>query len=393
MKKRANNEGTIIKRTRTIKGKTYTYWEAKVTTGYDPITGKIIRSTYSGKTQKEVKEKMQEVSVSVSQRTYIHPSKITVEEWAKLWLQEFQTSKKYKTVSTHTSHIRNHIVPVLGKIKLSDLTPTQIQLFYNSLHLSPSSVHSIHGTLSAMLSDAVEMGHIPYNFASKRKLPTISSKHIHPLSDDDIRRFLAALEGEKYADLFKTILFTGIREAEAIGLTWDCINFQNKTMRIYRQLQYRKQSEGGFTFCPTKTNKARTISLTTYLCDLLQERKNNQKPPPSESWQADHPNDILVFPTSKYKPIQPKSIYEHFEKLMASIGLQGVRVHDLRHTFATLSFQNGDDIKTVQQNLGHSTASTTLNIYAHVSETMSQNSASRMQSYIDSIYAKKDPSE
>ena len=390
MKKRANNEGTLIQRTRIINGKKYTYWEAKVITGYEPITGKPIRKTFSGKSQADVKEKMQAASVSVANKTYFEPTKMTVEEWCNLWLKEFCGSMKYKTISTHSSHIRNHIIPVLGKIKLSKLSPTQIQLFYNNLNLSASTIHSIHGTLSSLLSDAVELGYIPFNNASKAKAPPPKTT-INPLSDDEIKAFLSELEHETYAALFKTILFTGLREAEAIGLTWDCIDLNNKTLRVYRQLQLQKLPVG-FTFIPTKTNKSRLIPLSDYLCSIFQDLSQNIPNPPPDSWQANHPKDQLVFLTTKGNPILPRTIYAHFKKITTKIGIENARVHDLRHTFATISFQNGDDIKTVQQNLGHSNASTTLNVYAHVSNTMFQNSASRMQSYIDNLYNKKEPS-
>ena len=133
MKRRANNEGTICKRTRTVNGKTYTYWEAKVTVGYDPITGKAIRKSFSADTQKEVKEKMQDVSVQVSKKEYFDPSKMTVSEWADLWIEKYCGDIKYRTKKTYRAQLNTHIKPALGEVRLSDLTTEKIQLFYNQL--------------------------------------------------------------------------------------------------------------------------------------------------------------------------------------------------------------------------------------------------------------------
>ena len=122
-KRAAKGAGSIHKRTYTRNGKQYTYWEARVTTGRDPLTGKQVQRTFSGKTQKEVLEKMQAVAVEVSRGTYVPPCKMTVGEWLDIWQREYLGNAKYNTVRIYENNIRLHIKPVLGAVRLDRLHP------------------------------------------------------------------------------------------------------------------------------------------------------------------------------------------------------------------------------------------------------------------------------
>ena len=129
--RRAAGTGSIHKKTVVRKGEKYEYWEAQVTIGYDPGTGKQIRKTYTGKSMKEVREKMQAAAAAVQTGDYFEPSKITVAAWFDLWFQDYCGDKKYFTVDQYNSYGKNHICAALGNIKLAKLTPVHIQKFYN----------------------------------------------------------------------------------------------------------------------------------------------------------------------------------------------------------------------------------------------------------------------
>ena len=168
----AQGAGTRRKKTVMRKGQSYTYWEARVTTGRDPGTGKQVQKSFTGKTQREVREKMQAAAVEVNNSSYLEPSKLTLAQWLDIWLADFCADKKYLTVQQYRSAVENHIKPALGAIKLADLAPMQVQQFYNRLSqtpaagkqnagkdtaLSPKTVRNIHGVLSKALTVAVQM--------------------------------------------------------------------------------------------------------------------------------------------------------------------------------------------------------------------------------------------
>ena len=394
-KRAAQGSGTIRKKIVLRNGKEYTYWEARVTVGRDPGTGKQVQRSFSGKTQKEVREKMQAAAVAVNEGDYFEPSKMTIARWVEIWLQEYTGDKKYLTVKHYKAQCKTHIVPSLGAVKLSELTPPQVQTFYNGLRrdgLAAKSVRNIHGILTKCLSTAVQVGYLRSNPASMVTLPKVEKKEIHPLTDEQVKDFLRVSAGDEYEILLKVILFTGLRESEAIGLTWDCVDFKAGTVKVCKQLQKRPLADGGFTFAPLKNDKARTLKPAPFVIELLKHRKREQaaqRLKAGQLWQgwetSKKQKNALVFTTAIGGNLSPQTVYNHYKKLAVQIGAPDSRVHDLRHTFAVLSLQNGDDVKTVQGNLGHATAAFTLDVYGHVSERMKEDSAARMEGYIKSL--------
>ncbi len=394
-RKAASGSGTIRKKTVTRSGKSYTFWEARITVGRDPGTGKQIQKSFTGKTQKEVREKMQAAAVAINNGEYFEPTKITVRQWVELWLKEYTGDKKYLTVKHYKAQCAAHIIPALGAVKLSALTTPQIQAFYNGLQrdgLAAKSVRNVHGILTKCLSTAVKVGYLRTNPAAQVTLPKVERKEINPLTDEQVRQFLQIAQEDEYGILLKVILFTGLREAEAMGLTWDCVDFDAGTLKICKQLQKRPIADGGFTFAPLKNNKTRILKPARSVMALLERRQREQAAqrlkagPLWQGWSNDSDRKCaLVFTTALGSYLSPQTIYIHYKKLAARIGAPESRVHDLRHTFAVLSLQNGDDVKTVQGNLGHATAAFTLDVYGHVSERMKEDSAQRMEGYIQGI--------
>ena len=391
----AAGAGSIRKKTVKRKGQEYTYWEARVTVGFDPGTGKQVQKSFTGKTQKEVREKMQAAAVAVNAGDYFEPAKMTLARWIEIWLQEYSGDKKYSTVKHYKAQCRTHIIPSLGAVRLSELTAPQIQAFYNKMQrdgLAPKSVRNIHGILTKCLSTAVQVGYLRVNPAGSVTLPKVVQKEIHPLTDEQVKDFLQAADNDEYGILLKVVLFTGLRESEAIGLTWDCVDFKAGTMKICKQLQKRPLKDGGFTFAPLKNNKTRILKPAPFVMKLLERRKCEQAEQRFmvgdlwEGWNsAEERKTALVFTSAIGKNLHPQTVYSHYKKLAAQIGVPESRVHDLRHTFAVLSLQNGDDVKTVQSNLGHATAAFTLDVYGHVSEKMKNDSAARMEAYIEGV--------
>lgn len=379
----------------TIRQRSDGRWEARYTVGRDPGTGKQIQKSVYGSTQQEVRRKLTEAVSALDSGSYFEPSKMTLGRWVEIWLNEYMGDKKYLTVKHYKAQCAAHIVPSLGAVKLSELTPPQIQAFYNGLQrsgLAAKSVRNIHGILTKCLSTAVQVGYLRNNPAERVTLPKITKKEICPLTDKQVKDFLQVSVGDEYETILKVILFTGLRESEAMGLTWDCVDFTNGTLKVCKQLQKRPLKDGGFVFAPLKNNKTRIIKPAPFVMQLLQHRRTEQaeqKLRAGNMWRgwinSEQRKTTLVFTTDIGLNLSPQTLYNHYKKLAVQIGAPKSRVHDLRHTFAVLSLQNGDDVKTVQENLGHATAAFTLDVYGHVSERMKDESAARMEAYIGGL--------
>ena len=246
--------------------------------------------------------------------------------------------------------------------------------------------------MNKALSVAVSIGYLRSNPAECVILPRVEKKEIHPLTDEQVKEFLKAASSEDYGIALKVILFTGLRESELLGLTWDSVDFKTGSITISKQLLKRKIEDGGSTLSSTKSGKMRIIKPAPFVMELLAQQYKEQAKQRLQSgnqwkgWQtSEEQKTSLVFLTPDGKHLSQTSIRYHFKKVVERIGVPAARVHDLRHTFAVLSLQNGDNIKTVQGNLGHATAAFTLDVYGHVSERMKDDSAARMQAYIENI--------
>lgn len=386
-RKTAAGNGTIRKKTIMRKGKQYTYWEARYTEGIDPGTGKQIQRSITGKTQKEVSQKLKAVTTSIDDGTYTAPSKMTVGQWLDIWTAEYLGAVKPRTVDHYKGVVRSRIKPGLGAIKLDALTPHTIQSYYNSLSkegLAPKTVKNTHGILHKALQQAVSNGYLKTNPADSCILPRPVRRELKPLDEDLISAFLKAIQGHKFEDLFTVTLFTGMREGEALGLLWDCVDLTKGTITIDKQLQLIRGSKGQYQMVPTKNSKSRTISLAPSVIKVLRRIKAKQlenRPRYGECWE----NSGFVFTDDLGKHLSASSVYKAFKRVVEEIGSPDTRFHDLRHSYAVAAIKSGDDIKTVQENLGHATAAFTLDVYGHVTEKMKQESAARMEQFIKAV--------
>lgn len=385
MKKSAKGAGTIRKKTVTRNGKPYTYWEARITTGRDPGTGKQIQRSFTGKTQKEVREKMQAAAVEINQGTYTAPSKLTMGQWLDIWQRDYLGSLKPCTVRTYKTAIGNHILPALGAVKLSDLHPHTVQGFINGLELAPSSARLVYQVLHRALEKAVDLEYIPRNPSDRCELPRMERKEIHPLDDDQLSALLEAAEGTTMEYLVRVALFTGMRQSELLGLTWDAVDFITGVVSVNKQLSRLEHRKTSGLFVSPKSGKGRAITAAPLVLRALQAQKRRQAEMQLRAgaiWSNPHG---LVFTNEAGAPLEQRNIDYHFRRISTAAGLEGVRFHDLRHTYAVNAIRAGDDIKTVQGNLGHATAAFTLDRYAHFTEAMKKASADRMEGFAKAV--------
>lgn len=220
-RKNAKGSGTIRKKTVTRNGKEYTYWEARITTGRDPGTGKQIQRSFTGKTQAEVRRKLQAAAVAVDQGTYTAPQKMTVGQWLDVWASDYLGAVKPSTVRNYRDLIRLHIKPALGAVRLQGIHAHTVQNFINGIDRAPATVRLICCVLSAALEKAMELDYIPQNPVKRCTLPRKEQKEIHPLDDGEVAALLEAAKGGELEHFITVALFTGMRMSELLGLTWD----------------------------------------------------------------------------------------------------------------------------------------------------------------------------
>lgn len=228
------------------------------------------------------------------------------------------------------------------------------------------------------------MGYLRFNPAEACELPRIEKKEMTPLDSKAICAFMEIIRGHRFEAVYLTMLFTGLRRGEACGLTWDCVNLGKGTIHIDKQLQNIPGRPGEFHLVPTKNSKGRTITAAASIVKLLKKQYVQQLEARLKAgplWQ----DNGFVFCNELGEHLSPSTVYHQYKRLVASIGRPDARLHDLRHSYAVAALQAGDDIKTVQGNLGHHTAAFTLDVYGHVTEPMKQASANRMEAYIKSI--------
>ena len=397
--KRANGSGTIRKR----KDGT---WEARYTARIDTGTGKQIQRSIYSKSHDEIRKMLSKVNTQIDEGEYIDPVKLTVRQWADIWLKDYNGSVKKSTKEQYLYQIEEHIKPAIGAVKITAVTPPMIQKMYNNAMkphkamrkvsggkmekkdvpgISAKSVKNLHGVCHRMFAKAVLLHYIYANPCDACELPRIEKKEIRPISGANFTEFLAEIKNDPFGDLFFVDVFTGMRQGEILGLQWDCVDFVSGTITIKRQLQQVRKRGGNSTyeFVPPKNDKARIIQPAESVMKVLKKIQTQQKEyklASGDAWQNEH---NLVFVNEKGGHLIDNTVLKHLKKIVTKIGIPETRFHDLRHTYATNALRIGDPIKTVSENLGHATVAFTLDVYGHVTPAMRQDSAERMQRLID----------
>lgn len=360
-------------------------WEARYTVGRDPGTGKQVQRSVYGATQKEVRQKLSKIVTTVDDGTYKEPCRMTLGQWLDIWTTDYLPAVKPDTAKVYKCNIKNHIKPVLGSIKLETVSTHTIQHFINGLKLSPASVQLAYKVLHQALQMAVKLKYISHNPSDDCILPKKNQKEITPLDDEQIASFLKAISGSKYEALLMVDLFTGLRQSELLGLTWDCVDFEKGSILVSKQLTRTEfRAEAGM-FMTTKSGKSRRITPAPTVMKMLRDQRRSQtemRLKAGELW--DNPHE-LVFTNGFGGPLRQGSVQDGFKEIARSIGMPNMRFHDLRHSYAVAALRAGNDVKSVQESLGHFSAAFTLDVYGHVTEQMRRESADRMEDYIKDV--------
>ncbi len=372
MGKRGNNEGSISKRK---DGRWYGRYTVQTPDGPKQ------RSVY-GRTREEVAEKLAD-AISDSNKGLVFDATTTLNEYLDSWVVDVKdTGIRQRTWERYEQVVRLHLKPALGRVKLKNLTPNHVRGLYrdklqpprNGRPLSPRSVQYIHTTLHKALKQAVHDGLIPRNVCEAVKSPKPSKQEMHPLSSEQAKVFLDTARGERLEALYVLAIHTGLRQGELLGLKWE--DLDNGYLYVQRSLSHGK-------FNAPKTAKSRRrVKLSQRAINALRShrvRQNEEKRLAASSWGILGPEtEGLMFPNRSGEPMHPWILTTDFTRLLKRAELPLVRFHDLRHTCATLLFKAGQHPKTVQELLGHSSISITLDTYSHVLPGMGDGLADAM---------------
>lgn len=357
--KRGHGEGTIYKDKKTDR------WHGQVSLP----NGK--RKNVYGVTQREVRDKVAQIRREID--AGMHGTTLgeqTLREFAQDWLNQHQHRLRSKTASGYGSIITRHM-DTIGDIIINRLKPSDFQAHYGRKlkELRPTTVHHIHAFLHVVLDNAVRLGIIPRNYTDFVDPPGLKSPEIQPLNEAQARQMLAAVQGHAYEAIYVMALSTGMREGELLGLRWDDVDFARNRVRVAMTLRIIKSA---FLIEPPKSpSSRRTLPMPPYAVDALKRRKVQQDEDMTlmgDAWLDKH---NLVFTTDAGAPVRYDTLIRRFRTLIIAAGLPATtRIHDLRHTFATLLLERGVPIRVVSELLGHSSIGITLQTYGHVTPRM-----------------------
>mgnify|MGYP002624250309 CR=1 FL=1 len=330
----ANGAGSIRKRK---DGR----WEGRYTVGFDPLTGKQVQRSVYGDSQKKVRQQISRITNEIDEKTYIDPCTMTLNEWIDIWLADYTISLKDSTAYNYERAMALHIRPTLGNIRLDHLDGRMIQHLYNTLRkerdgkkpLAAKTIKDVHGMLHCILQQAVRLNYIRTNPTDNCVPPRVFKKEIKPLTDEQMNRLLVAIQDSRYRIMIIVCMFTGLRESELLGLMWDCVDFDRGSILIDKQLNKSQRKDGGYSFNPTKNGKSRLIVPAPYVMDLLREQQALQAKWAEEAGSAWNNEFNLVFTNELGRYTSFRALYDCFKRIVRSLNMPGVRIHDLRHPY------------------------------------------------------------
>jgi integrase len=371
-RKRSNNEGSIYKR----KNGT---WRAQVT-----LDGRRLGKTF--KTQREARKWLQKTNRQIDDGLRYANTQITLDEFIANWLISTKASRRPSTWSVYETATRLYILPHLGKIKLKDLRPGQIQWMYNHMleqKVGVPTVLKVHAVLHSALAQAEKMGMINHNPVSATQPPKEPTREMAILTDSQVSQMLIALQGHRLEALIHLAVVSGMRQMELLGLKWTDLDWIRRTIKVERQLD--RPTGKGIQFSAPKTRFGkRSVALGRKTIEVLRnhyERQQGDRLRVGENWNEHD----LIFTNRNGGPLHPRNLLRDFKLMLKRAGLPVIRFHDLRHTAASLMLNSGIAPIIVSRRLGHARASITLDIYGHLIPSMQSEAAEKIDELITPI--------
>jgi integrase len=369
-RRRSNGEGTLRRR---ADGR----WEAALTyTGED---GRIRRHSVYGRSQSEVRAKLDEARRRLDVGEPVKDSTMTLAAWVETWVTTAlaATDLKVTTRENYATVARTHLVPApFGARPLAKLRPTDVESLLvrkRSAGLSASTVRRVHLVLRACLATAVRDGLIARSPAASVRSPRVERREAHALEAQQVGALLKAAAGDPLEALWLLLAGTGLRRGEALALSWGDVDLGAGTVRVRATLA---RTSEGLVRTPPKTDRSRrTVPLPRQVVEALRAHRAGQladRLAVGPAWV----DSELVFCTAIGTPLDPRNVFRAFTKLTKRAGLAGLATpHTLRHSAATRLLEGGADIRVVSELLGHSATAVTWDTYMHVSPRLMRDAA------------------
>ena len=348
--------------------------------------GKQRRKSIYGKTRQEVAQKLSKALIDKRQGSIVADERLTLAAFLDSWLYGTAKSRlRRSTFVRYETLLRLHVLPSLGRIPVNKLSPQDVQHLIKDLlaaGLAPRTVIQVRAILRTALNQAVRHSLAQKNSAALSDAPKVPAFKPAYLDAVQAERLLAACKGHSLEAFVTLALTSGLRVGELLGLSWGDIDFDNRTLTVKRQ-QLRVGKE--VIVCEPKTERsARTIPLTQMAIDALLNLKEWQ----ISEHRADLEKRVLsgrVFTNENGALLQSGTVLRQFQRLVAQAGLPKMRLHDLRHSCATLLLAKAVHPRVVMEILGHSTIAMTMNVYSHVVPEIVRDAADAM----DSVFSPK----
>lgn len=378
-----------MRRTGHIRERSAGSFELRYSLGTDPATGKrkLVTTTFRG-ARKDAEKELRRLLRSLDTGEHVDPTRITVREWLTAWLGIVREEVSPKTHERYSQIVNQSLAPALGNLSLLKLAPIHIQEAYSKLAsggrhdgkpggLWPQTRRHIHRILHAALARAVEQQLIARNpcEAFRRRLPKVERHEMITLTTEQGARLLDAIRPQRVYWPVLIALASGMRRGEILALRWRNVDLHGGTVRIVESLE---QTKAGMRFKAPKTDRARVVTLPAFAVDELRRLKREQ---------AEHllmlgirqSGITLVCAREDGDPMLPTSLTHEFTKVAGRVkDVPRVRFHDLRHSHATQLLLAGVHPKVAQERLGHASITTTLDLYSHVTPTMQEDAAAKL---------------
>src|SRR3990172_6582554 len=346
------------------------------------------RHTIRG-TKREAEVKLRELLYAVDRGEYVRPTKETVGAFLGRWLGTYAAANvSARTERDYRGIVTRYLLPQIGTIPLPALRPDQVQGLYAALMtrgLSGRTVLHTHRVLSEALSHAVKWQLIARNVCTAVDPPRAERKEMTTLDAAGVSHFFATAESSRYHDVLFVALYTGLRRSEFLGLKWSEIDLERGRISVVAGLH--RLAGRGMVLLPTKTARSRRqISITGEVIDVLRLVRRRQIEQRLASGSAWHQSGF-VFTDTSGNPIDPDRVTKEFVRLARLAGLEPVRLHDLRHTHASLMLQAGVHPKVVSERLGHASVAITMDVYSHVLPGIQEEAAERFARLLGHVSA------
>lgn len=356
----------------------------------DPVTGKYKQIWRTGfQTKGEAREQLRNHLNELDREN--RPSDITVGEWLERWLAEERANYTALTIKSHTSCIRHHIIPHMGRIRLDKLSHTDIQNMYVDLlrGLSPVTVNKVHRTLRAAINKAVKRGILQASPMKRVDAPHGKSARRNTLNVRDAGRMLTWLRQEGFVAYYGAYLavYGGLRLAEVCGLQWRDVEWGAGVIHVRRS----RQRLGGENIIgkPKTADSVREIALPAFAMTELRRWQNEAKERLEDAGRELRPDDFVIIKPN-LEPPETHAFAKGVKAALTALGLPLVTFHDLRHTHATWLLESGVDLKTVSQRLGHSSITVTADVYSHVTRKLQREAVGKLEEMMRSEGAKNE---